>query len=334
MTERFSSVGVIGAGAWGTALAQVATFAGHRVLLQARESEVVDSVNARHRNDIFLKGVDLSPRIVATRAIEDLAGCDLILAVPPAQHMRAALMAFAPHVRDGLPVVLCAKGIERDSDKLMNEVLREVLPQARSAVLAGPSFAAEVARGLPAAVTLACGDRELGARIAATLAGPSFRPYQSSDLIGAEAGGALKNVLAIACGISEGRQLGRNAHAALITRGFAEMSRLAMAMGARFETMSGLCGMGDLVLTCSSPQSRNMSVGLALGQGQTLAEALDGKVSVAEGVQSAPAAVDLGRKYGVELPLCNAVAAVLAGEMDVSAAVAALLARPLKSERA
>lgn len=187
--------------------------------------------------------------------------------------------------------------------------------------------------GLPSAVTLACEDEALGARIAATLAGPSFRPYQSTDLIGAEAGGAIKNVIAIACGIAEGRGLGRNAHAALITRGFAEMSRMAIGLGAQFETMSGLCGLGDLVLTCSSPQSRNMSVGLALGQGQTLTQCLEGKVSVAEGVQSAPAVVDLGRKHGVELPICEAVNAVLTGEMDVARAIEALLSRPLKSER-
>ena len=334
MTQVFEKVGVIGGGAWGTALAQAATLAGRKVILQAREPEVVESLNASHRNDIFLKGVELSADIRATHDFAELADCDLVLAVPPAQHMRATLSAFAPHARDGVAVVLCSKGIERSTDKLMNEVLSEVMPGARSAVLAGPSFAAEVARGLPAAVTLACADAALGARIAAAIAGPSFRPYHSNDLIGAEAGGALKNVLAIACGISEGKGLGRNAHAALITRGFAEMSRLAVAMGAQFETMSGLCGLGDLVLTCSSPQSRNMSVGLALGQGQTLAEFLKDKVSVAEGVESAPAAVDLGRKYGVELPLCNAVAAVLAGQMDVSAAVAALLARPLKAERA
>jgi glycerol-3-phosphate dehydrogenase (NAD(P)+) len=200
-------------------------------------------------------------------------------------------------------------------------------------VLAGPNFAREVAMGLPSAVTLACKDEVLGAKIAATLAGPSFRPYQSTDLIGAESGGAIKNVIAIACGISEGKGLGRNAHAALITRGFAEMTRLAIAMGAQLVTMAGLCGMGDLVLTCSSPQSRNMSVGLALGQGQTLEEALAGKVSVAEGVQSAPAVCDLGRKHGVDLPLCQAVNAVLSGAMNVDQAIDALLSRPLKSER-
>lgn len=332
--KTFTSVGVIGAGAWGTALAQVSTLGGNRVLLHAREAEVVASVNGDRENRLYLPGVALSDAITATGDLADLAGCDLILAVPPAQHMRATLTAFKPFARAGLPIVLCSKGVERGSDCLMTEVLEAVLHEAVPGVLAGPNFAREVALGLPSAVTIACENQTIGARIAATIAGPTFRPYQSTDLIGAEAGGAIKNVIAIACGIAEGKGLGRNAHAALITRGFAEMSRLAMAMGAQFETMSGLCGMGDLVLTCSSPQSRNMSVGLALGGGQTLAQALDGKVSVAEGVESAPAVVDLGRKYEVELPLCNAVAAVLAGKMDVNAAIDALLSRPLKSERA
>ncbi|EGF92918.1 glycerol-3-phosphate dehydrogenase NADP+ [Asticcacaulis biprosthecium C19] len=334
MNERFKRVGVIGAGAWGTALAQVATFAGHKVTLQAREPEVIQSIREDQQNHIYLKDVELSPDIRPTHDFADLADCDLILAVPPAQHMRATLKALAPYVKDGLAVVLCSKGIERGTDALMNEILKEVLPQARGAVLAGPSFASEVARGLPAAVTVACDDAQLCAQIARTLAGPTFRPYKSTDMIGAEAGGALKNVLAIACGISEGKGLGRNAHAALITRGFAEMSRLAVAMGAQFETMVGLCGLGDLVLTCSSTQSRNMSVGMALGRGMTLEEALAGKVSVAEGVQSAPAAVDLGRKFDVELPLCEAVNSVLQGEMDVRTAIEALLSRPLKVERA
>lgn len=333
MTETFSSVGIIGAGAWGTALAQVVTFAGRRVTLQAREPEVVDAINTRRQNTLYLKDVTLSDAVTATGDIADLAGCDLILAVPPAQHMRATLEAFAPHARRGLPVVLCSKGVERGSDALMTEVLADALPQAAAAVLAGPNFAREVAQGLPAAVTIACGDEALGARIAATMAGPSFRPYLTTDLIGAESGGAIKNVIAIACGIAEGKGLGRNAHAALITRGFAEMTRLAMAMGARLETMTGLCGMGDLVLTCSSPQSRNMSVGLAMGQGLTLAQALEGKVSVAEGVESAPAVVELGRRFNVELPLCNAVAAVLAGRISVDEAVGGLMSRPLKSEK-
>ncbi len=332
--ETFRKVGVIGAGAWGTALAQVSTLGGNRVLLHARETEVVQSIHTIHENSLYLGGVKLSEDITATDKLADLADCDLILAVPPAQHMRATLTAFKPYVRAGLPVVLCAKGVERGTDCLMTEVLEAVLPEATAGVLAGPNFAREVAQGLPSAVTIACADEALGARIAATIAGPTFRPYLSTDLIGTEAGGAIKNVIAIACGIAEGKGLGRNAHAALITRGFAEMTRMAMALGARFETMSGLGGLGDLVLTCSSPQSRNMSVGLALGQGQTLEEALAGKVSVAEGVQSAPAVVDLGRKFKVELPLCSAVNAVLTGEMCVATAIEALLSRPLKSERA
>jgi glycerol-3-phosphate dehydrogenase (NAD(P)+) len=331
--QTFHKVGVIGAGAWGTALAQVATLGGNKVILHAREAEVAEAINRYHENAVYLGGVTLSDAITATSDLADLASCDLILAVPPAQFMRSTLTAFKPWVREGLPVVLCAKGVERGTDALMTEVLDAILPEAVPGVLAGPNFAKEVAMGLPSAVTLACKNEALGVRIAATLAGPSFRPYQSTDLIGAEAGGAIKNVIAIACGIAEGRGLGRNAHAALITRGFAEMSRMAIALGARFETMSGLCGLGDLVLTCSSPQSRNMSVGLALGQGQRLEQFLTGKVSVAEGVQSAPAVVDLGRKAGVELPICEAVNAVLSGDMDVSRAIEALLSRPLKSER-
>ena len=333
MTETFKSVGIIGAGAWGTALAQVVTLAGRKALLQAREPDVVEAINGAHQNTLFLNGVALSGNVTATTDIADLAGCDLVLAVPPAQHMRATLKAFAPFARAGLPVVLCSKGVERGSDALMTEVLADALPQAIAAVLAGPNFAREVAQGLPSAVTIACGDEPIGARIAATLAGPSFRPYLTTDLIGAESGGAIKNVIAIACGIAEGKGLGRNAHAALITRGFAEMTRLAMAMGARLETMTGLCGMGDLVLTCSSPQSRNMSVGLALGGGLSLAQALEGKVSVAEGVESAPAVVELGKRFNVELPLCNAVAAVLSGRISVDEAVGGLMSRPLKSEK-
>jgi glycerol-3-phosphate dehydrogenase (NAD(P)+) len=215
----------------------------------------------------------------------------------------------------------------------MTEVLAECLPKTRPAVLSGPSFAAEVARGLPTAVTLACPDAALGQQLAEAIAGPGFRPYLSDDMIGAEAGGAVKNVLAIACGVVEGLQLGRSAHAALITRGFAEMTRLAVAKGARPETMAGLCGLGDLVLTCSSPQSRNMSVGLALGSGKSLQEALAGKLSVAEGVASAPAVRALARQLKVDMPICEAVAAVLGGEITLNRAIDGLLSRPLKSER-
>ena len=333
MSETFRTVGVIGGGAWGTALALVCARAGLETTLYAREPEVAEEVNVRHENRTFLPGVALDPGVRAVSSPEALAGRDLYLNVTPAQHLRSSLRAFAPVVVAGTPMVLCAKGIEQGSLKLMTEVLAETLPEARPAVLSGPSFASEVARGLPTAVTLACPDEALGAALARAVAGPAFRPYAATDMVGAEVGGAVKNVLAIACGVSEGRGLGRSAHAALITRGFAELTRMAVALGGRAETVAGLCGLGDLVLTCSSPQSRNMSVGLALGQGKMLDEALAGKVSVAEGVASAPAVRDLAARIGVEAPICEAVAAILAGEVAVGDAITGLLSRPLKSER-
>jgi glycerol-3-phosphate dehydrogenase (NAD(P)+) len=324
--------GVIGGGAWGTALAQVCARAGLEVTLQARETEVVDAINAAHENPLFLPGVTLDDAIRATTELPDLGACDLVLAVAPAQHLRSALTALSPHAPQGLPVLLCSKGIEQGSLKLMTQVLEETIPQACPAVLSGPSFADEVARGLPTAVTLACPDEPFAKRLAEAIATPAFRPYVVDDMVGAEAGGAIKNVLAIATGIVEGKGLGRSAHAALITRGFAEMTRMAVALGARAETLAGLCGLGDLVLTCSSSQSRNMSLGLALGQGKTVAEALAGKLSVAEGAASAPAVRDLAAKLGVEMPICEAVAGILADEHTVDAAIMGLLSRPLKSE--
>jgi glycerol-3-phosphate dehydrogenase (NAD(P)+) len=330
--SEIRTIGVVGAGAWGTALAQVAARAGREVVLWAREPEVVESIRGHRENSLFLPGVELDGSIKVSGHIEALATSDMILAVPPAQHVRTTLTALAPHARPRLPVVLCAKGIEQGSLKLMTEVLAEVMPDAEPAVLSGPSFAGEVARGLPTAVTLACADESCADRLARALATPLFRPYLSADLIGAEAGGAVKNVLAIACGVVEGRGLGRSAHAALITRGFAELTRLAVALGAQAETLAGLCGLGDLVLTCSSPQSRNMSVGLALGRGQSLPQALSGKLSVAEGVASAPAVRALGRRLGVETPICEAVASVLADEIDIDTAIGGLLSRPLRAE--
>jgi glycerol-3-phosphate dehydrogenase (NAD(P)+) len=326
------TAGVIGGGAWGTALAQVCARAGLTPTLWAREADVVASVNASHENTSFLPGIELDPAIRATGDLADLAGSDLVLAVAPAQHLRAALTAFAPHARDGLAILLCAKGVEQGTLKLMTEVLAETVPQARPAVLSGPSFAGEVARGLPTAVTLACPDPGCAEELAEAIATPTFRPYFATDMVGAEAGGAIKNVLAIACGIVEGRGLGRSAHAALITRGFSELTRIAVALGGQAETVAGLCGLGDLVLTCSSPQSRNMSVGLALGRGQTLDEALSGKLSVAEGVASAPAVRQLVKKLGVEAPICEATAAILAGEAGVDDAIRGLLSRPLREE--
>jgi len=329
----FATAGVIGAGAWGTALAQVCARAGMRTLIWAREAEVVQSINDARENALFLPGVMLHAAVHATDDLQALAGADLLLAVSPAQHMRATLTAIGPDLRPGAPVVLCAKGVELGSLKLMSQVLTDAAPQARAAVLSGPSFAADVSRGLPTAVTLACADAELGHALATALALPSFRPYWTHDVIGAEAGGAVKNVLAIACGIVEGRALGRSAHAALITRGFAELTRLAVAMGGEAQTVAGLCGLGDLVLTCSSPQSRNMSVGLALGRGESLQAALAGKRSVAEGVSSAPAVRALAQTLDVGTPICEAVAAVLAGEIDLEYAIGSLLSRPLRDER-
>jgi glycerol-3-phosphate dehydrogenase (NAD(P)+) len=325
--------GVVGGGAWGTALAQVCARAGLETVLWAREREVVTAVNRDHENPLFLPGVALDPAIHATHDFVDLARSEVILAVTPAQHLRSTLEVLGPRIDPGLPVVLCAKGIEQGSLKLMTEVLAEAAPAATPAVLSGPSFAGEVARGLPTAVTLACPDEALGWRLAEAIATPEFRPYLAQDMVGAEAGGAVKNVLAIACGVVEGRGLGRSAHAALITRGFAEMTRLAVALGAQAETLAGLCGLGDLVLTCSSPQSRNMSVGLALGRGESLDQALAGKLSVAEGVASAPAVRQLAARLGVETPICEAVAALLAGEAQVDEAIRGLLSRPLRDER-
>ena len=329
----YRTAGVIGAGAWGTALAQVCVRAGLSARLWAREAEVAEAVNRDHENALFLPGVRLADDVVATTDLKSLAACDLLLAVAPAQHLRATLRELAPSIRPGQPILLCAKGVEQGSLMLMSQVLEDVVPQACPVVLSGPSFAGEVARGLPTAITLACPNEELGQTLSHVLATPTFRPYWSADIVGAEAGGAVKNVLAIACGIAEGRGLGRSAHAALITRGFAELTRLAVALGGEAETVAGLCGLGDLVLTCSSPQSRNMSLGLALGRGETLAAALAGKLSVAEGAESAPAVVALAKKLDVEAPICEAVAAVLAGDLDVDVAIGGLLARPLRAER-
>ncbi|HUZ13096.1 MAG TPA: NAD(P)H-dependent glycerol-3-phosphate dehydrogenase [Caulobacteraceae bacterium] len=324
--------GVIGGGAWGTALAQIAARAGLEPVLWALEPEVIEAVNRDHENRLFLPGVALDPQVRATGELAQLAQADLILAAAPAQHMRGLLGRFAPHCRPATPIVLCAKGVEQGSMKLMSQVLAETVPAAAAAVLSGPSFAAEVARGLPTAITLACPDLALAERLAEAIATPALRPYVSDDIIGAEAGGAIKNVLAIACGVVEGRGLGRSAHAALITRGFAELTRLAVALGGRAETVAGLCGLGDLVLTCSSAQSRNYSVGLALGRGESLSAALAGKRSVAEGVATAPALAALAARLGVETPIADAVARTLAGEADLDAVIAGLLARPLKRE--
>lgn len=322
------TIGVIGGGAWGTALAQVAAEGGD-VLLWAREGEVVDSINAAHENTAFLPGLSLSPAIRATGEIGALSACDMLLVVAPAQHVRAVLGQLpASHA----PLILCAKGIEAGTRLLVSEVALQARPGAPIAVLSGPTFAHEVAARLPTAVTLACEDEALGRSIAARIARPFFRPYLSTDVIGAEIGGAVKNVLAIACGIVEGRGLGQNARAALISRGFAEMTRFGLAKGARSETLAGLSGLGDLVLTCSSTSSRNFSLGKGIGEGRAAADLLADRRSVAEGAFTAPVLQQAARDIGVDMPVVDAVCALLGGQAEVEAVIGALLARPIRAE--
>lgn len=326
--------GVLGGGAWGTALANLLAGNGHDTLLWTFEPDCADVINREHINTPYLPGIELNPALRASSSMADLADTDLVLAVVPAQHMRAALKQFRQYAGDGLPIVLCSKGIEQTSLSLMTDVLAEEIPASVRAVLSGPSFAADVAHGLPTAVTLACADTEMGETLAKSISSPTFRLYTSDDLIGAEIGGAVKNVLAIACGITLGLELGRSAHAALIARGFAEMTRLGVVMGGQAQTLTGLCGLGDLILTCSSEMSRNMSCGLALGRGTSLAEIMSARAEVTEGVSSAPAVCALGEKHGVELPICNAVADILAGKIETADAAALLLNRPLRAESA
>ena len=325
-------IGIVGGGAWGTALALTARRAGQAVVLWAREAEVVAAINREHVNPLFLPDVALDPAIRATADLAEAAAADALLLVAPAQHLRALAAGLAPHLARGLPVVICTKGIEQNSGALMSEIAAASLPGAAVAVLSGPTFAGEVARGLPTAVTLAAEDVALGQRLIAALGTRSFRPYLSDDIVGAEIGGAVKNVLAIACGVVTGRKLGDNARAALITRGVAEMVRLALAKGGRAETLMGLSGLGDLVLTCTGPQSRNHSLGVALGQGRSLGDILAERRSVAEGVTSAAAASALAARLGVDMPITTAVDAILHRGAAVDEAIEALLARPFKSE--
>lgn len=324
--------GVVGGGAWGTALACVAARAGRSVTLWAREPEIVEAVNTDHQNPLFLPGIPLESGIRATGTLTDLAGADALLLVAPAQHLRTTISALAPNLPDGLPLVICAKGMEQDSGKLLSTVLAETAAGAIPAVLSGPSFAADVAKGLPTAVTLACADTALADALIRAIGLPTFRPYASTDVIGAQVGGAIKNVLAIACGIVEGRRLGDSARAALTTRGFAEMTRLGVALGGRQETLAGLSGLGDLILTCNSRQSRNMSLGFALGEGADLDALLGGDNSVKEGVYTASAAVGLASKYGIDMPIATAVDAILTGKSSIEEAIDELLSRPFRSE--
>ena len=324
------TIGVIGGGAWGTALAQAMASDGSAVLLWAREAELVAEINRHHTNSLFLPGAQLASAICATGDLAKLAALPVLLVVTPAQHLAAVLSGLNDAPRD---LVLCAKGIEAGTGRLMADVAAAAAPGASLAVLSGPTFAHEVAAGLPTAVTLACsgGDAQWN-RLAPVLSRPALRPYYSDDVIGAEIGGAVKNVLAIACGVVDGLGLGQNARAALIARGYAEMLRFGLARGGRAETLAGLCGLGDLVLTCSSTSSRNFSLGKALGEGLSAAEALAGKSSVAEGAHTAPVLDDLARVEGIDMPIVAAVNRLLKGEAPARQVVSDLLARPLKAE--
>lgn len=321
-------LGVIGGGAWGTALAQVASASGE-TLLWALEPEVVEAINAAHENSAFLPGVPLNPAIRATSDLGELDSCDAWLVVTPAQHMRSVLERPADCNK---PLVLCAKGIEELSGQLLHQVAKQLCPNAEVAVLSGPTFAHEVAKGLPTAVTLAAQDTALAERLCDRIKQPTFRIYVSGDVAGAEIGGAVKNVLAIACGVVEGKRLGQNARAALIGRGFAEMTRFGLAFGAKRETLAGLSGLGDLVLTCSSTSSRNYSLGVGIGEGRSAAELLSDRKTIAEGAFTAPVLARLAREKRIDMPIVEAVDALIAGRANVDEVLGALLSRPSKSE--
>jgi glycerol-3-phosphate dehydrogenase (NAD(P)+) len=326
----FDRIAVLGGGAWGTALANVTARSGRKVTLWEHEAANAEQL-AQQRESRFLPGVRIEDAVAVTRDLAEAARAEAILLVVPAQAMRSVVKALAPAIAPRTPIIACAKGIEHGTHKFMTEVIAECAPDATPAILSGPSFAADVARGLPTAVTLAAHEETLAADLARALASRTFRPYQSSDVRGVEVGGAAKNVLAIASGIVTGRGLGASASAALTTRGFAELVRFGRALGARTETIMGLSGLGDLILTCSSPQSRNFSFGINLGKGLATRD-IHGKTGLAEGAFTAPVLLEMARERKVDMPISSAVAAVLAGHMSVDEAIESLLARPLRSE--
>jgi glycerol-3-phosphate dehydrogenase (NAD(P)+) len=322
----FNSVAVIGAGAWGTALASVAARAGRDVVLYARNPANAAQIAATRENP-KLSGIRLEASVTVTGDIAAAARSDIILIAVPAQNLREAVIALAPHLVAATPVIACAKGIERGTHKFMTEVIAETAPEAKAAILSGPSFADDVARGLPTAVTLAAKDESLASALVQALGSSTFRPYHTSDVRGVEIGGAAKNVLAIAAGIVVGRKLGASAQAALTTRGFSELMRLGRACGARSETLAGLSGLGDLILTCGTPQSRNLALGIALGRGQK-----PPRDKLAEGEFTAPVLIELAASQDIDMPVSNAVAAILRGAATIDEAIESLLTRPFKAE--
>ncbi len=327
----FSHIAVLGAGAWGSALALAALAAGRKTTLWVREDDVLASIKARGENR-FLPGVTLPKELIATGDLAEAAQADALLLVVPAQVLHGFTNGLKPLLRDGHPLVICAKGIEQGSGKLVTEVLAAAAPQAAAAILSGPSFARDVARGLPTAVTIAA-QGDLAGKLQASLGSATFRPYASDDLTGVALGGAAKNVYAIACGVVEGMGLGENARAALLARSFAELARLGEALGAKRETLMGLSGLGDLVLTATSKSSRNFSFGTELGAGKTVADLSAPGQPLAEGAATAPALVARARMAGVEMPIAEAMADLLSGALPPGEAVLRLMARPLKAEK-
>ncbi|KRQ96157.1 NAD(P)H-dependent glycerol-3-phosphate dehydrogenase [Bradyrhizobium valentinum] len=322
----FNSVAVIGAGAYGTALASAAARAGREVTLYVRSAESAVQIKATRQNT-RLPGVGLDKAINITADMAEAARADIVLLATPAQSLRDAATTLAPFLKPTTPVVACAKGIERGTHRFMTEVITETIPDAIPAILSGPNFADDVARGLPTAVTLAARDEKLASDLVQALGSATFRPYHTTDVRGVEIGGAAKNVLAIAAGIVVGRELGASALAALTTRGFSELARLGRACGARSETLAGLSGLGDLILSCSSPQSRNLAFGIALGRGEQ-----PSRDKLAEGEFTAPVLIELAASQNVDMPVSNAVAAILGGKVTIDAAIEGLLTRPFKAE--
>ncbi|GJL86168.1 MAG: glycerol-3-phosphate dehydrogenase [NAD(P)+] [Micavibrio sp.] len=326
------SIGVIGAGAWGTALAQVLSKNGRDVTIWAREPETVSAINDKHENPVFLPDIPLSETLKATDSLSEVSKNDILLIVTPAQHVRTTLKNIKGDIADGKPVVICSKGIELDSGLLLSQVAEDVVPNATTAIMTGPTFAHEVAKGLPAAVTIATADKDVARELQEALGVKHFRPYITDDVIGTQLGGAIKNVIAIACGIVYGLKLGENARAALLTRGVAEIARLGVAMDAKKETLLGMCGIGDLMLTCSSMQSRNFSLGAALGEGKTLEEILGPRKEVTEGVHTAKATLALAKKHAVDMPITEGVNRCLNEGVSIEEAIEEMLNRPFGYE--
>ncbi len=326
------TIGVIGGGAWGTALAQVLSKGGRAVSLWAREPEVVSAINESHENTIFLPGIKLHDSLKATSDIQEIAARDILLLVTPAQHIRATLEAIKGNLKPNQPLVICAKGVELGSGLLLSQVAQQVVPDSSIAILTGPTFAGEIASGLPGAVTIACADKDLGKRLQLALGVKGFRPYVTTDVVGAQLGGAIKNVIAIACGVVHGKKLGDSARAALLTRGIAEIARLGVAMGAKKETLLGMCGVGDLMLTASSMQSRNFSLGAALGEGQKLEDILGSRNAVTEGVHTATSTLALAKQHAVDMPITEAVNKCLNEGLPIDEAIEEMLNRPFKYE--